>query len=63
MSETIFLYSAIYATSLVLIGLLLTMRVFSRLSRPETLKVRKTEHAYRSRTNTSTAYVKRYSGA
>ena len=63
MSETIFFYTAIYATTLVLIGLLLTMREFSRLSGRELLKAGKDEHAVRLGADTALGYVPGYSGA
>jgi uncharacterized protein (UPF0212 family) len=63
MSEPIYLYSAIYVTSLVLIGLLLTMREFSRESRAERLKVSKVKHADRLREARTFGYVPGYSGA
>lgn len=63
MSDPIFLYTLIYATSLVLTGLVLTMREFSRLNRPERRKVSKVMQAGRSRTDTAFCYVPGYSGA
>ena len=63
MSEPIFFYTAIYTTTLMLIGLLLTMWEFSRLSRSERLKVSKDEHAERLGTDTALGYVPGYSGA
>ena len=63
MSDPIYLYTAIYATGLVLTGLLLTMREFSRLNRSRRLKVSKFEHADRLRTDTTFGYVRGYSGA
>lgn len=63
MSEPIFLYTAIYTTTLVLIGLLMTMWEFLRLSRLERLKVSVDEHAGRLGTDTVFGYVPGYSGA
>jgi hypothetical protein len=63
MSDLIFLFTAIYATSLVITGLLLTMREFSRLNRPERPRVSKSVHADRSRRDTTFGYAPGYSGA
>ena len=63
MSEPIFFYTAVYTTTLMLIGLLLTMWEFSRLSRRERLKVSKDEHAERLGKDTAFGYVPGYSGA
>ena len=63
MSEPIFLFAAIYATSLVLIGFLMTMREFSRLNRPERLELSKAEHGDRLRTDGTFGYVPGYTAA
>ena len=63
MSETIFFYTAIYTTTLMLTGLLLTMWEFSRLSRRERLRVGNDEHAERLGADTAFGYVPGYSGA
>lgn len=63
MSEPIFFYTAIYATSLVLTGLLLTMREFSRLHRSGRLKVGKTGPADHLGAGRTAGYVPGYSGA
>jgi hypothetical protein len=63
MSEPLFLYTAIYATSLVLTGLLLTMREFSRLSRSEQLRIGKSGGADHLGASKTLGYVPGYSGA
>jgi hypothetical protein len=63
MSALIFVYTAIYATSLVLTGLLQSMREFSRLNRPERLRVSKVVRADRSRMDATFGYVSGYSCA
>jgi len=63
MSETIFLTTAIYASSLLMVGLLLTMWEFSRLNRREHQQVGKVRRAQRVRTQGTSVYVPGYSGA
>lgn len=63
MSEPIFFYTAIYTTTLMLTGLLLTMWRFFRLSRRERLKVGKADRTGRLRTDADFGYVPGYSGA
>lgn len=63
MSEPIFFYTAIYTTTLMLTGLLLTMWRFFRLSRRERLKVGKADRTDRLRTDADFGYVPGYSGA
>ena len=63
MSEQIIFYTAIYTTTLMLTGMLLTMWEFSRLRRLEQLKVSKDEHAERLGMDTAFGYLPGYSGA
>ena len=63
MSESIFLYTALYTTSLLLIGLVLTMKEFSRLSGRQRLKLIKAQPADRSAAIKTYGHVLRYSGA
>lgn len=63
MSETIILFAAVYASSLVILGLLLNMREFSRLNRPERLEVDTVEQADRLRTDSRFGYAPGYTGA
>lgn len=63
MSEPTVFYTLIYVTSLLTIGLMLTMREFSRLNRREQLPVSKEKQADRLRSETTLGYYPGYSRA
>jgi len=63
MSETIILLTAVCATSLVMPGLLLNMREFSRQHRPERIELSNFEHPDRLRTDRAIGYVPGFTGA
>jgi hypothetical protein len=63
MSEPIILFPAIFVFSMLLIGLVLTMWEFSRLSSREPQQVNRNRHSKRPARDTDFVLVPGYSGA
>lgn len=61
MSDTIFLYTALYTTSLLLIGLVLNMREFSGLNGRERTRLNMAQPADRLSADKAYGHVLRYS--